>query len=442
MILLGVPYFAALVLFSRFKQYLPWREAFVGASVCWGIYAVATLELLGALHQIDRIPLVLAWSAFIIVTVIWWAVSPARKVQDEAKRNCLMRLDRFLAGACVVILALVLLTAIMAPPNSNDVMGYHMPRVAFWAQQKSLSFYSAGSYQELFQPPGAELIILQSFVLSKSDRFANIGQWFAFGGCALVMSLIAAELGLGIRVQILTALVACTIPQVVLQASGAKNMVVEAFWLAVAAFYCLRIIRYPRQTRRIWIFGAGMALGLAFLTKGTAYLYACGILIIFLLSMRHRWRRGIALVALITFLALLINTGQYVRNSAQFGFPLGCTAAECGSAKAFANGRFGMDVLVSNIIRNVALHLATPFVSVNRLFERSIIRGLHMIGIDPNAPATTWGDSHFGVVWRGYWEDAYPNTLHLLLIGAALGWVTVKARSLFLYSMAFAAHQK
>jgi len=433
MLCVGFPYGAAVGLFLCFKKYIPWREAFVAASLVWGSYGVATLELLGIFHHIERISLTLAWSALIVVTIIWWTVSPTRDVPRGTNLNCLAFLDRFSIGVCVVILALVGLTAIIAPPNSWDALWYHMPRVAFWAEQKSLSFYSAGSYQELFQPPGAEMIILQSFVLSKSDRFANIGQWFAFGGCGLVMSLIAAELRLSVRVQILTALVVYTIPEVVLQSSGAKNMVVEAYWLAGTTFYCLRIVRYPR---RIWILAAGTALGLAFLTKGTAYLYGCGILIVFIVAMRDRWKRGIAIATLIMFVALLINARQYVRNLTQFGSPLGCVAAECGHTLVFTNGRFGIDVLVSNIVRNIALHFSTPFAAVNKLFEQLTIRGLHILGIDPDDPTTTWSDTHFGVLWLGYDEGTYPNSLHLLLLGAALGWAAAKARPLFLFAMA------
>src|SRR6516162_857050 len=107
MLCVGFPYGAAVGLFLCFKKYIPWREAFVAASLVWGSYGVATLELLGIFHHIERISLTLAWSALIVVTIIWWTVSPTRDVPRGTNLNCLAFLDRFSIGVCVVILALV-----------------------------------------------------------------------------------------------------------------------------------------------------------------------------------------------------------------------------------------------------------------------------------------------------------------------------------------------
>ena len=52
-------------------------------------------------------------------------------------------------------------------------------------------------------PPGAELTILQFYVLAGGDRLANFVQWFAMVGSLLGTSLVAAQLGAGRAGQLL-----------------------------------------------------------------------------------------------------------------------------------------------------------------------------------------------------------------------------------------------
>jgi 4-amino-4-deoxy-L-arabinose transferase-like glycosyltransferase len=88
------------------------------------------------------------------------------------------------------------------------------------------------------------------------------------------------ELGADLRGQLLAALFCATIPNGILQATGAKNDYVLAAWLACAAYFLLR-------NEAIF---AGLAIGLALGTKATAYLFAPGLILAIMILTWKWWR--------------------------------------------------------------------------------------------------------------------------------------------------------
>jgi Dolichyl-phosphate-mannose-protein mannosyltransferase len=90
------------------------------------------------------------------------------------------------------------------------------------------------------------------------------------------VTAIARSLGASRRGQVLAAVIGATIPEGILTASGAKNDHVLSFWMVALAYYVLSF-----RDRASWLNAAGMgaALGLACLTKGTAYVFAAPMLL-------------------------------------------------------------------------------------------------------------------------------------------------------------------
>ena len=170
------------------------------------------------------------------------------------------------------------LIALIAPPNTNDSMSYHMSRVVHWQQNHSIAHYPTHILRQIVLPPGAELAILHLQILSESDRFANLVQWLSVAAGLCGVSLIAKELGADVRGQILSVVVCATLPMVILQASSTQNDAVEAFWMTCLVYFLLVMRR-----RQEWFYPylVGMSLGLALLTKATAYLLAPPFLIWF-----------------------------------------------------------------------------------------------------------------------------------------------------------------
>ena len=69
-----------------------------------------------------------------------------------------------------------------------------MSRVVHWQQNHSIARYPTHILRQLVLPPGAEVAILHLQILSDSDRFANLVQWFSVAAGLCGVSLIAKEL--------------------------------------------------------------------------------------------------------------------------------------------------------------------------------------------------------------------------------------------------------
>ena len=145
-----------------------------------------------------------------------------------------------LAAGIGAIAAVTAFTAWVSPPNSVDAFGYHLVRVVYWAQAGSVRFFPTHYFNQLSMPPLAEYAMLHTYVLSGGDRLVNLVQWVGFAGSILAVSLIAQALGAGRRGQMLAAVFCATLPNAILQASGAKNDCVLSLWLAAMVYFTLR----------------------------------------------------------------------------------------------------------------------------------------------------------------------------------------------------------
>jgi hypothetical protein len=159
--------------------------------VIWGTLVALSTEVMGFFHAIDRQSMVVFWVVVLAVNLglilrnrraIW------RKFQKP-------QVDGALAwgmlGVIVIYLGITFLVAIIAPPNTNDSMQYHMSRVMHWIVNRSVDFFPTPSDRQLWMPPFAEYAILHFQVLAGNDRFANMVQWmsmFKFIAASLMAS--------------------------------------------------------------------------------------------------------------------------------------------------------------------------------------------------------------------------------------------------------------
>jgi len=414
-----------------------WRASAMAGATGWGCVLVLITEGLSIGGHLTRASVATAWSVA-IVGELTACLGSRRRVAPEKIIGC-READSgrelspawrtALVASVAVILSLIGVTALLSPPNTFDAMAYHLPRVVQWIQHHGVTFYPVEYLQQLLQPPGAEYLVLNLHVLAQGDRFDNLPQFAGFAGSVAGVSLIARFLGAGRSGQVLAAVLAATIPQGVLAASGAKNDAVLSFWLVSM---CCALFMYSREPDRLRAGWAGASLGLSLLTKGTGYVYAPWLAMACFLCWPSRVRRGaLSHLPLFLVVALSINLAAFARNAAFAGSPLVCTSVNYDGVFKFTNDRYDVATVVSNVIRNAALHLATPSQAVNDRVVRAVEALIRKLGREPNDPGSTWTSARFGIEAPSRHEDTMPNTVHVLLIVSAVsGLFWFLARSL------------
>jgi hypothetical protein len=372
-----------------------WRSAIIASATCNAVYIAFTIEALSVFQFVTRPGFIGAWVIFDVVSLLYvrHLYSKAGRVSSKdltngTGQNVLGRSDIYLLAGAFLVVGLVGLTAILAPPNTLDVVAYHLPRVAIWAINKDVWNYPAFESQQLFLSPWAEYAILHLYALSGSDYLSNLVEWFSMIGLILSVSLIAERLGAGVRGQIFAAVSCAAMPGLVLEASGSMNTCVGAFWIAVCVYYFLRA-----NDERNWgsSAGAASAAGLAIFTKGTSYIFLPFLMLSCWLAgdaeSRKFWLRQIPVFVL---MVLLLNGPMCIRNYNLSGSPIGFAMASGADVqRQYANSKHSAGVTYANVIRNAALHLGTPIQAVNNRVEAITRRAISIFGIDPDDPDST-----------------------------------------------------
>ncbi len=275
---------------------------------------------------------------------------------------------------------------LIAPPNNWDSMTYHMSRVEHWRANASVAHYPTNVVWQLYLNPWAEFAILQFQTLGfGSDRFANSVQWFAFVGSMVGVSILLRLLGGSLFAQSLAALVVASMPMIILQSSSTQNDVVCGLFVIAAAYFALE--RQAKLGAKLEIYFP-LSVALAVATKGTAYpiLFPFVAYSVITVLKQYGLRQGVRLAGVLVLAVFLLNLGHWSRNFGLWQHPLG----DPEWLRQYQNESFGVPETLSNVVRNVALHLGTPSSRVNASIEAGVQKIHGMLGIRTNEPLLTF----------------------------------------------------
>jgi len=360
------------------------RQAFLRAAVMWGIYMVFATEMLSLFRAVTVGWLAIAWSVPLLISAIWLARlgRALRWPRLELPKHWL---DRSLWFGVLLIIGITALVAWISPPQTWDSLNYHMSRVAHWAEERAVVHYITGIEVQNVLTPGAEMAVLQFYVLSGGDRLVNFISWFAMLGSLIAVSLIAKELGADDRGQLLASIFAASIPMGIIQASSTTTDYVTAFWCACVAAEA--VSGFSRKLRLDHVVFASAAAGLSLFTKPMGAMYALPFALLMAWSLISHAKP--VRILLWTLLAILIsagvNAGHWTRNYITYGNPIGNeTRIEFHGYELYT-----LPGVTSNIIRNFSMHLGTPFPYVNKGLGVTVIKLHEWINVDINDPRTT-----------------------------------------------------
>ena len=389
-------------------------------------------EVLSRMHRIDAQGIIIVWAIYTFfmlllfmryrpsVSRIWKGLVP---VFQEQKAGWM---------ALAVILAGTLLVALVAHPNNWDSMTYHLTRVQYWLQQGTVAPYATNNIRQVTQPPLAEYWILHLFTSFSRDQSANMVQWIAFTGTlAAIWSLVRIDGG-NTRTALLAVLFAATLPMAMLQSSSTQNDLVVAFFLMSAMLMVRLSIREPKEQK--WWWWLALAVALALLSKGTAYLYVLPLLVYYAFNIWKNLKWKMVFPLLIGgCIVLLVNGVHWQRNYT-------LTGDFTGKDATLQNEWYGVRPLVSGVSKNLMMEMRTPLPPVNRALTWGTSKWHVLWGIDLHYPRLNWGPSPaFEVGMYSPHEDYAGAPLHVLIWLLALFYSIRKYRQSPLWHTAWIA---
>jgi hypothetical protein len=376
-----------LVALANLRPAWGWRRAFIRGLLATGAFMVAGTELLSLAHVITRLWLAMLWALPTIGGAVFlamrWRRGPGILLPE-------IRLPggwvwRSLLMMAVIVLVITGVVAWFAPPQTWDSLTYHTARVAHWAQDRSIGHYATGIERQNLMSPGAEIGVLQLYVLTNGDQLANFIQWFAMASSLVVVAIIAGRLGAGPVGQLLAAVFVATLPMGISEATSTMTDYVVALWLACLAAESLAYLQ-GNGGADTYLF-LGISSGLAVLVKPIAFPYLLPFAAAIAWGgLRCYGLRRLAAGTLVVVLGVTaINLGYMGRNALTYGNPLGTSS----KVDTHSNQILNVKVVISNLLRNASLQAGTPWPEVNRQIFRAVT-GLHVkMGMDPNDPRTS-----------------------------------------------------
>jgi hypothetical protein len=394
-----------------------WRKTLIYGMSFWAFLLLAITEGLSYFENLNTRGVAIAWLLTAVVLLV--AVSQNNKLRGTTRAEVVQPSFRqlFKANASweLSFIALVLVvTAVLswiAPPNTFDSMTYHMSRVMHWVQNQTVSFYPTTILRQLLPAPWAEYAILHLQLLSGGDRYANFVQWFSLLISLVGVSAIAAELGAKTQGQWWAAVLCASIPMGIMQATSTQTDYAVAMWLVCFAYGCVLFIKTSTLSSAVVV---GLALGLACLTKPTAYIFATPFLVWLALdSLIKKPAKTWIQLLVIPVAFVLINVGHFYRSYELTGSPLG---------QAIEQGEYSYDsqlrtvpAVLSSVMKNIGLHLETG-TRLDHWVDRSIFHAHRAIGLAVNDSRTTWPGFDFKVQGLSHHEDYAGNLSHMVLI--------------------------
>ncbi|MBF0531694.1 MAG: glycosyltransferase family 39 protein [Candidatus Omnitrophica bacterium] len=412
-----------------------WRKSLLGSAVLLGSLIVVSTEILSLLHCLTAASLLVLWFAVGGINLYFLFGTPPsflKKANGPPPPVCpaLVRIAAYSLSE-KILLALILVTilltgiiALTAPPNNFDSMTYHMARVPHWIQNRSVAFYPTHSNRQLFTAPGAEYIILHLQILSGNDRFANSVQWASMVGSVIGAAWIAALLGAGRFGQIAAAFFAVTLPMGIAQATTTQNDYVVTFW-AVSSLAFLWEYR-QRHSRNAFLF-SGLALGIGCLTKSTIIPALLPFVIWELRLQIKQPQNGLKNLGLLFCCLLFFSLPQGIRNYQLSANPF----IPHPDVQGISVTNMSPRLAVSNVARNLALHLGTSSPETNKALWRAV-KSIHAaLGIGISESSITFLDIPFAIPPRNFHEDTAGNPAHLLVGLAAILFLGFLPRRLY-----------
>ena len=260
--------------------------------IYWFIIVFISTEVLSYFNFLNRFSILLVNTCFIFSILGLYH----EKVKILLKK--LWQKHNISSYIIALLLFFTFLQGFFSAPNTTDSMVYHLPRVMYWMQEKTL-------YQDVirndhdFMAPFAEYLVLHLYLIFNGDNMLFLSQWLAFAVSIVLSFLIAKELGVEERAAKLIALFIASLPIAVLQSSSTQTDIITTVMVLFSVYFALLLRKTPNLQNSILF---GFSIGLGILTKAPFVLYMFIPLVILLVGVLKKWKQYLPLAFLIIFI--------------------------------------------------------------------------------------------------------------------------------------------
>ncbi len=420
-------FFSALFIFLNFLKVAGLRTAFIKSFIATCFFSYLFCEILSLNNALTKTNIGLGWLMVFIAALIYFIKSKGslEAILNAFKFNPLNPSSpkvSFSSSVLITVLVLVvlplLLLSVFVPPNNWDSMAYHMPRVLHWIQDKNIYPYPTNIYRQVLTSPLSEYVILNLQILSGTDSFANLVQFFSFVGVLCEVSLLFKLVGINHKGQLFALLMVASLPMIVFQATTTQTDLLATFFFISFVYFTVAIVKEKEKEKEKGnenmiekknffsntIFLA-LSLTLGILTKYNVAIFAFPIalyLFIFLcqkintnLNTKQYSIQVLYFVGISLLIALIVLAPFLSHNMHYFGSITGQGVFDNNAS--IVSDKLSIKYMLSNNIKQLADFISIPLDPFNKLIHAGV-SGFHKIlGVSENDPGNNWAGEAFTI---------------------------------------------
>jgi len=399
--------------FRQSAETRSWRWSLAMGCIFLGSFSLVITETLSATHQLLFFPTLISWTTVSLAPLILlWQCRHSIILSTEIARirNKILLLPIW--NTCIIagVFCLVFTMALVTPPMNFDVQMYHLPREFFWMMLGSVKHFETSYPFQNSHPILTEFIGLNLLIISKSDIWNNLVQfWFCLTSCGLI-SLLVRSLSGSPRAQGIAALFVILTPVVFFESSNAKNDVVLSTFILIPLFIAISLWRQKISKITALLVISALSAGLAFATKGTAIAYLPSIAALTIIA-TIKYRNQDALFRAIIPVALLViapSLPNSIRNLEQFH-------SLNGPSNLMVNDSFDVRSITSIAVKNLVNQYAFGSEKVIASLEKATRKTLDILGLESDGK-TNFSSMKLHFLYFEGLEDVIPAPVQTSII--------------------------
>ncbi len=349
-------------------------------------------EVLSLFSGLSTNSLLIVWSLFIITNLLVCLIRRKKLKWIGMKFRLIVnnKKEVLLYVVICVIIAITFYFAYRTVLYNWDSMTYHLPRVAHWAQNKSVSHFATDFYMQIKAPVFAEYIQLNVYLLAGGqDRYLNFMQCSAFLLSAVMIYHISIRIKCSSKWAVVAVIVFLSMPIAFAEAFTTQNdMITTLFLLCFVYFSLYHLQPFPdNHNRRVIdadyitnVLFLGAASGIAFLTKyyvAFPIVVMAGVIFFYYIRNKICIKDIIITVVLVGGIAFLFYLPEWIRLTNTYGgYGSGVTAS--GMLVNTMDPR----LLFVNFWRNYTLNFSSHYIyNSNTIIDYAGVKIARLMGV-------------------------------------------------------------
>lgn len=413
-------------------------DSYVEACCLWMLFLFTVTEILSVGHVLRFRFLFVIWfgldALLTAAFVMQWRHSGLRlKKVWEACRSSLDIRKAPYYGILLVIGAFVLGLSLVTTPYNWDSMTYHLPRIAYWAQNRSVEHYATNSIRQISSPVLAEFVNVNVYILCRGHDFLfNLLQGTSYLTCAVLVGAIAGKLSCDRFFRFLAMLLYMSMPIAYAEALTTQVDNFSAVWLL---FFVYRLLDYTDKTKSLQfdestvrgVCTMGLCVAWGYLAKPSVcvgmVVFALWLLIVCIKRRDRVWDLARLFLCALSCVALPM-TPEILRNFKTFN----AYASPSAGAQQLV-GTLHPAYLFVNLLKNLSFNMPTPLVKDGDIiFAKIAVTAASLLQVELDAVSISENGREYVLHEAGnYGCDTAVNPIVLWLFLFCVLWTILRA---------------